>query len=320
LLNGRRMRLAYLALFGAPALGLAILAAPGRSSSAPQDDEAARMRCATRLSLSLTGKSPDDALLANPDPQAEVGALLESPEFVEQFSRFMNSQLNPEPGDLVTRDATYFLARHVLENHRPWHEVFDGPYDVTGDGNGGAMVVDDPNGLGYFRSRPWMVRYAGNEEKGLRLVAAYRMQQNIIGLDVAAVTNAPDVDISATGRMASGCAGCHYDSYFALDKVARILSRKSGPADNPTFIAPLGPPQQILGNQTIANDKELVAALVASTDHSFNTCRLAFKYLYGRAEANCEAPLFDKCIDAYTQTNDIRAALETIATDASFCE
>ncbi len=103
-----------------------------------------------------------------------------------------------------------------------------------------AQVVADPAGLGYFRSRPWMVRYAGNEEEGYRLNAAFRIQQNIIGLDVGAVTNAPGVDISATGRMAAGCRSCHYDSYFALDKVAKILSRKTGPDDNPTFTGGTG--------------------------------------------------------------------------------
>jgi len=315
------MRLTHLAVLGVPAVALVMLSTGGKpATSAPPVDTAARARCASRLSLALTGKAADAALIANADPQSQVDALLETPEFVEQFSRYINSQFNPEPGDLVFRDSSYFLSKHVLQNHRPWHELFDGPYDVVADGNGGGTVVDNPDGLGYFRSRPWMVRYAGNEEQGLRLVAAFRIQQNVIGLDVTAVTNAPDVDISANGRKAAGCAGCHYDPYFALDKVAAILTRKSGPADNPTFIAPIGPAQSILGGQMIANDKQLVTALVNSTDHRFNTCRLAFTYLYGRPEASCEAPLFDACIDAYEQTNDIRAALKTIAKDDSFCE
>jgi hypothetical protein len=281
------------------------------------------MRCATRLSIGLTGKAPSAALLANPDPQTQVDALLADPAFIEQFSKFMNAELNPEPGETPQRDATYYLARHILENNRPWHELFDGPYDVLADGTttpASAQVVDNPDGLGYFRSRPWMLRYAGNEEAGYRLVAAFRIQQNIIGLDVTAVTTAPDVDISANGRKSTACSGCHYDSYFALDKVAKILSRRTGPVDNPTFTPSTEPPQQLLDGRMIANDKELVGALVTSTQFKFRTCRLAFQFLYGRPEASCEAPLFDKCIDAFEQTGDIRAALATIAQDPGYCE
>lgn len=317
------MRLSTLVGAAVPAVGLAILLTGGQSASAPPVDEAARLRCATRLSIGLTGKSPSADLIANADPQSQVDALLADPAFIEQFSRFMNAELNPEPGETPQRDATYYLAKHVLENNRPWHELFDGPYDVIADGTttpASAQVVDNPAGLGYFRSRPWMLRYAGNEQQGYRLVAAFRIQQNIIGLDVTAVTTAPDVDISANGRMSSACSGCHYDSYFALDKVAKILSRVTGPADAQTFTPPTEGPQQLLDGRMIANDKELVDALVTSTQFKFRTCRLAFQFLYGRPEASCEAPLFDKCIDAFEQTGDIRAALRTLAQDSGFCE
>jgi hypothetical protein len=322
LLLGLPMRLGAVLGFGVPAIGIAVLLGAGvqKSNSAPPVDEAARHRCASRLSLAITGQAPDATLLASPDPQSQVDTLLASPAFVEQFSRYMNSELNNEPGETPQRDSTYYLTRHILQNNRPWHELFDGPYDVVADATVGARVEDNAAGLGYFRSRPWMLRYAGNEERGYRLVAAYRIMQNTIGLNVAAVTNAPGVDVSATGRLASGCKGCHYDPYFALDKVAKILSRKTGPADNPTFTAPTEGPQQILGNQTIANDKELVKALVESTDFKFRQCRLVFQYLMGRPEANCEAPLFDKCIDALTSTGDMRAALKTVAQDPAYCE
>jgi hypothetical protein len=283
------------------------------------------MRCATRVAMSLTGRAASAELLAAPDPQAQVDALLADDAFVENFARFINSELNPEPGETPAADAPYFLARHVLVNNRPWRELFDGPYDVEAvpAANGmpaTARVVDDPQGLGYFRSRPWMVRYAGNEEAGYRLNAAYRIQQNIIGLDVGAVTTAPGTDISATGRMSTACRSCHYDNFFALDKVAKVLSRKTGPDDNPTFVAPTEGPQELLDGRMIGNDKELVTALVESTDHQFRTCRLAFQFLYGRPEANCESALFDRCVDAYTASGDVRGALRTIATDESFCE
>jgi hypothetical protein len=319
------MRLGFLFAFGVPAAAIASWTAVSTPAGSAPSDDAARVRCATRLSLSLTGRPPSEALLSSADPQSQVDALLADDAFVEQFARFVNSELNPEPGMAPAEDATYFLAKYVLTNNRPWHELFDGQYRVeavpaSGTTPATAQVVADANGLGYFRSRPWMVRYAGNEEEGYRLSAAFRIQQNIIGLDVGAVTNAPGTDISASGRMAAGCRGCHYDQYFALDKVAKILSRKTGPDTNITFTPPTEGPQTVLDGKTIANDAELVKALVESTDHKFRTCRLAFQFLYGRPEASCEADLFDACIDAYTNTGDMRAVLRTIATDPGYCE
>jgi len=318
------MRLRYLFGLGVPVAAMALWANSGTSHSQTPVDEAAKVRCATRLSLSLTGKAPSASLLAAADPQAQIDTLLADPAFVEQFSRFVNSQMNPEPAMTPAQDSTYYLAKYVLENQKPWHEMFDGQYDIkavaAANGNPAtAEVVADTNGLGYFRSRPWMLRYAGNEEAGYRLSAAFRIQQNIIGLDVGAVTNAPGVDVSATGRMSNNCRGCHYDPYFALDKVAKILSKRVD--TNPiTFSPPTEGPQTILDGQTVANDGDLVKALLASNDYKFRTCRLAFVFLYGRPEASCESALFDKCIDDFTQTGDVRAALRAVAADPGFCE
>jgi hypothetical protein len=319
------MRAIFLLAAGVPATIVASWATLRSSDGGPPVDEAARQRCATRLSLSLTGRPATAALLADPDPQSKVDELLADAAFVEQFARFANSQMNPEPGETPAADATYWLARHVLTNQKAWHEMFDGKYRVepvaaAGGNPATARVVDDAAGLGYFRSRPWMVRYAGNEEDGYRLNAAYRIQQNIIGLDVGAVTSAPGTDISATGRMAGGCKSCHYDAYFALDKVAKVLSRRTGPDDNITFVAPTEGPQMVLDGQMIASDADLVNALVTSVEHDFNTCRLAFQFAYGRAEATCEAALFDACIDAYNASGQIQDALRVITKDPNYCE
>jgi hypothetical protein len=315
------MRLRYYIAMFAPAVALASLATMARSAKAPLED-AERARCATRLSLALTGAPATPDLLANADPQSQVDALLATPQFVDQFARFINSKFNDEPGMAPADDAPFFLAKYLLQNNKPWHELFDGGYrvDAVAGPPVSAQVVVDPAGLGYFRSRNWMIRYAGNEEQGYRLSSAFRIQQNIIGLDVTAVTNAPGVDVSATGRMATGCRGCHYDSYFALDKVAKILSRKTGPANNPVFVDPTEGPQVVLDSHTLNNDADLVKTLVESPDHQFRTCRLAFQFLYGRGEATCESELFDKCIDAYTSTGDVRAAVKTIAQEPGFCE
>jgi hypothetical protein len=271
-------------------------------------------RCATRVSIALLGKTATPELLASDNPQSAVDAMLSDAAFIERFARFVNSQFNADPGDTAEEDSAYTLAKYVLEQKKPWKEMFVGQYNVT------ATVAPDPNGLGYFRSLPWMQRYAGNEPAGYRLPSAYRILQNTTGLKLTAVTNAAGVDISATGRQAAGCAGCHYQNWYALDLVAKILSHRKGTGANMTFTPPNEGPQKILGGQTIANDKELVEALVASENFKFNQCRLAFQFLYGRPENTCEATVFDKCVDAFVKDGTIQSGIAAIAKDPTFCQ
>ncbi len=205
-----------------------------------------------------------------------------------------------------------------MQNNRPYAELFTGAYAVDALG----VVTTDANGLGYFRSRSWMVRYAGNELAGYRLVSAYRILQNTTGLRLSATTNVVGVDLSTTGRTALACRGCHYDGWFALDKVARVLSTRQGTGATMTFAAPAptAVPQIILDNRTIANDRELVTALVASDHFKFNACRHAFNFLYGRDEGTADAAVFDKCVDALIAQGTMHAALAAVAKDPSFCQ
>ena len=76
----------------------------------------------------------------------------------------------------------------------------------------------------------------------------------------------------------------------------------------------------MLGGIIVGNDKELVTALVKSEAFEFRACRLAFEYLYGRAEMTCEGPVFDRCMTAYKATGTIQAALASVAKDATFCQ
>lgn len=274
---------------------------------------AAHERCATRLSLALLGTSATPELLASGSPQGAVDALLDDPAFVERFARFVNSRFNPEPGATVAEDASYTLAKHVLAKRLRWREMFVGAYDV------GETVTADPDGLGYFRSRAWMVRYAGNEEAGLRLAAAYRILQNTTGLELTATTNVEGVDLTADGRQATACRGCHYDGWYALDLVARTLSTRRGMGEAMRFDPPTAGPQTVLGGQSIGSDAELVTSLVASKNFSVNACRLAFAFLYGRAETTCEGGALDACVDAFEATGTMQSALATLAKDASFC-
>lgn len=285
-------------------------------------------RCATRLSISLLGKSPVAALMSAADPQSQIDAMLSSADFQERFARFVNATFNDDPGANASEDPAYYLTKHVLTNNLTWDQMFLGQYKVdvvAGSPAGTAPTVQvDANGMGYFRSRPWLLRYAGNELAGIKLSTAYRIMHNTIGLKLVASTNAPGADTTATGRASAGCSACHYDGWFALDKVASVLSRKIETLVNGNTVISFGPPpaspQQILGGAIIANDKELITALVKSEAFEFRACRMAFEYLYGRAEMSCEGPVFDRCMTAFKATGTIQSALASVAKDATFCQ
>ena len=93
---------------------------------------------------------------------------------------------------------------------------------------------------------------------------------------------------------------------------------KKPASDPPTFTAPTAGPQQLLG-KTIANDKELVNALVDSDAWRFAQCRNVYKFLYGRSENQCEAKTFDACVDALVKDKTIQSAVAAVAKDPSFC-
>lgn len=291
--------------------------AAAQSVGAPIDPQQAE-RCAVRLGIAFTGKSPDAALLSQANPQTQVSELLKTTAFIERFARFVNSTFNDEPGATSVEDSAYHLAKYVLTNDKPWTDLFLGPYKVD-TVSGQVQVQDDPNGLGYFRSMPWLKRYAGNEEQGIKLSTAYRMLNNVTGVKLVPSVNAAGADVSATGREGAGCRGCHYDGWFALDRVASVLTKRKGTGANMTFEPPTAGPQALLDGQLISDDKELITALVNSPNFEFNTCRLAFQFLYGRKELACEGPIFDRCVDAFRAEKTIQSALLAVAGDASYC-
>jgi hypothetical protein len=309
----------------AAAVLVALTGAPRKADAEPAADAAERAeRCATRLYAAMIGESAAPAALASATPQQSFDQLVTDAKFQERFARFVNSQLNGKPGATPAEDASYYLAKYVLQNDKPWTDMFLGKYDVVPSNaqqaGSEAVVQPNPNGLGYFRSRPWMVRYAGNESAGIRIVAAYRIMQNTVGLTLAATTNAPNVDVTATGRKAAQCAGCHYDGWFALDKVAAVLGTRQGMGATTTFTAPTLGPQQILGGMTIDGDQKLVETLVGNEAFDVNACRLAYKYLYGRVENACEGPAFDTCVAAFKADKKITTALGVVAKGPGYCE
>lgn len=282
----------------------------------------ARERCATRLSSALLGKSPTSTLLAAADPQASVDAMIASADFQERFARYVNSQFNPDPGLTVADDASYWLAKYVLVNNLPWRDLFVGQYRVdppaTGATSPDAVVVADPAGLGYFRSRTWMVRYAGNELNGIRIVTAYRMLNNVLGVKLQAAVNTDGID--AAGRMSAACSGCHYNPINGLDLIGQILSKRIGTGSGMTFSTTVGAPVSLLGGVTVANDGQFVTALVNSPDFRYRACRLASEFAYARPEYKCEGTTFDGCMAAFASAGTIQSAVAAIAKAPTFCQ
>lgn len=318
----RRLLRSLLPVLPIAAAIIASVAAPKKAGAdAASDAKEKAEKCATRLYTAMVGDGASAEALASANPQTYFDTLVKDARFVERFSRFANSQMNNNPGAVPAEDASYYLTRYVLSNDKPWTDMFVGQYDIVPNGTTDATVQVNANGLGYFRSRAWQVRYAGNESAGIRIVTAYRMMQNTIGLKLAATTNLADVgDITAQGRKAAQCAGCHYNPWFALDKVASVLGTRTGTGAQTQFQPSTLGAQQILGGITVSNDKELVDALIGNEAFDVNACRLAYKYLYGRIEVTCEAPVFDACVAAFKKDKKITSALAVVAKDPAFCE
>ncbi|MDF2693962.1 MAG: hypothetical protein K0S65_2345 [Labilithrix sp.] len=306
--------------FVVPAVAIGVALFTGRGAHAEDADvdkaEVAE-RCAIRLSIALVGKSPDAALLASSDPRSAVEGLLASPDFADRFARFINSEFNGGPSSSATDDPVYYLAKHVIANDKPWTDLFIGPYAITPTET--AMeVTDDAEGLGYFRSPSWMKRYGGNEGAGYMLVGAFRILSNTTGLELIPSVGNPGDDRSGAGRKAGACRGCHFDAWYALDTYAKLLPKRKGQGDTMTFTEPTDGPQQLLG-RTIADDKDLVSALVDSDAWRFHQCRNVFKFVHGRPENQCEATVFDSCVDALVQQKTLRAAVAAVVNDPTFC-
>lgn len=271
-------------------------------------------RCATRLAIGFTGKAASADELSSPDPKLFIDRHLESEDFRERFARFINTQFNSAPGATSLEDAPYHIAKQVLKDERPWSDMFLGKFRLSPVA-GNVAVFEDEAGLGYFRSEDWYRRYEGNEEQGIKLATAYRIMNNVVGLELTAVTASPSSDQTMTGRQAAPCNGCHFEGWYALDKVAQILPRRGQ-----RFDAYAGGPRELLGGKQIANDKELVTALVESENFAVNACRLAFKFLYARPDNGCEGPTLDRCVETFKVDKTITSALASIAREPGFCE
>lgn len=309
------MRLRAAGLGGCVLVAAAIAATRPAGADGGQDQTAAfNERCANRLAIAFTGNGAAPQAMAAPDPKAAIDVYLQSADFQERFARFINSQFNAAPGATYLEDAVYYLAKRVLADGSPWSQMFLGKFRISPIASQAAIFEDD-SGLGYFRMDDWYARYQGNEQTGIKLATAYQILNNVVGLQLTASTNAPGADVSASGRHASPCNGCHFSGWYALDVVASVLPKRGEPFD-----AYKGPAVKMLDGQMIGNDEELVTALVASENYSVNACRLAFRFLYGRDDNRCDGPVLDRCVDTFKARQTIQSALASIANEEGFCE
>lgn len=250
-------------------------------------------------------------------PQSRVRGLLADKAAIRSFASFVNSRFNEVPAANSYEDGLFSTVVFVLQNDRPWRDVFLGRFTI--DGTNG-QVRDNPAAppLGYF-NRDWLFRYRGNEVDGVMLSAAYRTMQNTVGLKLVPAANNGEGDATATGRERVECRGCHYSSPYALDRVASLLPVRRGKGAGATIeVVPVTP--QTLFGKTIDSHEALVLTLVESEAFLFHSCRLAFQYVYGRRESACEGELFDRCIDAFKVSGKMQDGLAALLEAPQFCD
>lgn len=288
-----------------------------RSAMAAEDEDLRHSRCVTRIASVLN--MPDEQIRVLSDPQAEIEALLETPEAIDRMARFINSRMNDEPDvNNPAADAAYMLSQYLMERGLPYRDMFVGPYQIVRGEGFDWIIVEDPEGLGYFRSERWLLRYAGSELEGHRIVAAYRMLNNILGIEFTAAVNTDGVD--SEGRKEPACAGCHYNETYGLDLMANVLTRAVNFQGVISWEPPPDAPQTLLGGKVIHDDRDLVTAMVDSAEFPFNTCRLASAFALGRDVYACEGAAFDRCMEAFEEQGTFQSAVAAVMQDPSFCE
>ncbi len=96
-----------------------------------------------------------------------IDEALASPNFVNRFAAFANSQFNKVPVAARNGDSSYTVMSYVLGSRMQWREAFVGHFRVPNHDY--TSVEVDPDGVGYFTSEGWLQQYAGNERDGYLL-------------------------------------------------------------------------------------------------------------------------------------------------------
>ncbi len=306
----RPVRLDRPARLAAVAAGLAIA-----SPSAANDT----LRCNQKLYNTLFDRAPTAAELSAPDPRGRIDTLLADEEFQDTFARFVNARMNWGPEDNRERNPVYNMVReYILKRGHPWEALFTAQVDVVGQN-----VNPSSNTVGYFENRHWKRRYAGNEEDGYKLRTAYMIMNNVIGLNLEAITVTANGGSSRDDREDPNrvCYSCHVAADFALDKVARILDRvdrQASDAQNTIFKSPEGPAQVVYGRE-VGSLRELVQMLVSLDSFDNQACRVAFAFVFGREEGGTEPAVFDGCLEQFRATGHITDALRHLVRSDLFC-
>src|SRR5207248_3172240 len=116
------------------------------------------------------------------------------PEFRNRMAGFVTARWNPEPTPYPSYDPAYYLALYVLQNNLAWKQMFVGGYSfpltIAGNVSTAPIVTPDPTeARGYFASPEWQTRFQGNELEGYRLTTAYRLVNNVLGVQLTAAVN-----------------------------------------------------------------------------------------------------------------------------------
>jgi len=70
----------------------------------------------------------------------------------------------------------------------------------------------------------------------------------------------------------------------------------------------------------IADEQSLLSALTATPDFKYNACRLAMTYAYGRDVFQCEGPVFDACMAAFSANGTMQSALSAVLKHPTYCQ
>ena len=297
------------------AVAATILGAAGPSLARASETQL----CNQKLYNTLFDRAPTAEELELPDPLARIDSMLSDEAFQDTFARFVNARMNWGPVDDRERNPVYNMVLElILKRSHAWRDLFTAQVDVVGQN-----VNPSQNAVGYFENRHWKKRYAGNEEEGYKLRTAYMVMNNVIGLNLEAITVTANGGSSRADRESPGnvCYSCHVAADFALDKVARILDRvdrQASDAQNTIFRAPEGPAQVVYGQQ-VGDLRELVEMLTTLDSFDNQACRVAFAFIFGREEAGTEPDVFDGCLARFRQSGDVTDALRHFLQSQLFC-
>ncbi|HEY7772414.1 MAG TPA: hypothetical protein VIC26_04480 [Marinagarivorans sp.] len=281
------------------------------------------MQCSQKLHSTLYGRSATAAELTIADPMSHVDEMMSNDEFIEKFSMYINAHMNWLPGDGKRQNPVYMAMKHYIfqdNQEKPWKELFTGGYSLYDNGYNPREEK-----TGYFSDRNWKQVYKGNEEFGYKLRTAYLILNNQIGLNLDALT------VNSTGGSGRDarqdpdnvCVACHFNSDFALDRIAQILplvDRESSDAQNLIEIAAPGPFNQLIYGQPVSSLEDLTAVLSTLDAFNTNACNIAFQFVFGRDHRGADKALFDQCVTEFKTDGRITTSVKHFLESDIFCQ